>query len=89
MKSPGVGFLNKSYGEKMEKTNLKLLLTLPAHLWYLGDEPTVVVAAESTNSFDPKLDQLNDDLSWKYRCGSNAFCVKRLPTRHGIFFSSV
>ena len=63
-------FINKSSGEKMEETNLKPLMTRSGHPWYLGDEPTVVITAESTNSFDPKLGQLNDDLSWKYRCGS-------------------
>ena len=59
-------FINKSYGEKMEETNLKSLMTRSGHPWYLGDEPTVVISAESTNSYDPKLGQLNEDLSWKY-----------------------
>ena len=66
----GGRFINKSYGDKMEETNLKPLVTRSGHPWYLGDEPTVVIAAESTNCYDPKLGQLNDDLSWKYRSGS-------------------
>ena len=33
----------------MQHTNLKPLLTLPTHPWYLGDEPTVVIAAMSTH----------------------------------------
>ena len=59
--------INKSYGKKMEETNLKPVMTRSGHPWYLGDEPNVVIAAEFTNSYDPKLGQLNEELSWKYR----------------------
>ena len=54
-------FINMNYGERMEETNLKPRMTQSGHPWYLGDEPTVVIAAESTNNYDPNLGQLNDD----------------------------
>ena len=44
---------NMTCGEKMQMTHLKPLLTLPVHTWYLGDEPTVAIAAEFTNILIP------------------------------------
>ena len=62
-------FKHMTYREKIQHTNLKPLLTLLTHPWYLGDEPTVVIAAVSTGSFNPILRELDDAGHWKHRRG--------------------
>jgi hypothetical protein len=69
-------FKHMTYRENMQHTNLKPLLTLPTHPWYLGDEPTVVIAAVSTDSFNPILRELDDAGQWKHRRGRDYILSK-------------
>jgi hypothetical protein len=83
-------FKHMTYREKMQHTNLKPLLTLPTHPWYLGDEPTVVIAAMSTDSFNPILRELDDAGHWKHRRGRDYILSKdTCKEAWGIMFKCI
>ena len=57
------------YRKLLEGHNLKPTFLRPTHPSHLSQDPTIHVATYLTASFDPRLNELNDDGSWCYRNG--------------------